>query len=118
MDKEHLKYQATKFWKILSKKLKSLKSEMYPDLARELKNIWNMIVEVISVVMGVFGTLRNLEALLERIGTETKICRSPKNCHHLLYVDCPKCSGVATSLVDTESQRQNFHCLCQCATPT
>ena len=33
------------------------KKDKYLDLARELKNLWNMQVTIISIVIGAFGTV-------------------------------------------------------------
>ena len=33
------------------------KKDTYPDLARELKNRWNMKVTLIPIVIGAFGTV-------------------------------------------------------------
>lgn len=44
------------------------KVEKYKDLANELKQLWNISVEEIPVVMGAFGTLtRNLKEHLEKL---------------------------------------------------
>ena len=36
---------------------KSEKKEKYLDLARELKNLWNMKVTIVPIVIGVLGTI-------------------------------------------------------------
>ena len=33
------------------------KRDKYLDLARELKNLWNMIVTIVPIVIGAFGTV-------------------------------------------------------------
>ena len=33
------------------------KKDMYPDLARELKKLWDMQVTIIPIVIGAFGTV-------------------------------------------------------------
>ena len=33
------------------------KKDKYPDLARELKKLWNMKVTIIPIVIGAFGTI-------------------------------------------------------------
>ena len=38
-------------------KLKECEKDKYLDLARELKKIWNMMVTIIPIVIGAFGTL-------------------------------------------------------------
>ena len=38
-------------------KLKESEKDKYPDLARELKNLWNMKMTIISIVIGGFGTV-------------------------------------------------------------
>ena len=51
----------------------SEKKDKYPDLARELKKLWNMKVTIVSIVIGAFGTinkglLKGLEVKLEVSG--------------------------------------------------
>ena len=48
------------------------KKDMYVDLARELKKLWNMKVTIVPIVIGTFGTttkglLKGLEDLVETI---------------------------------------------------
>ena len=38
-------------------KLKECEKNMYSDLARELKKLWNMQVTIILIVIGAFGTV-------------------------------------------------------------
>ena len=50
------------------------KIEKYLDLARELKEVWNMKVTVVSLVVGALGTpAKQLEKRLKTIGIEAKI---------------------------------------------
>ena len=46
-------------------KLKESKRDKYLDLAGELKNLWNRIVTVISIVLGLVGTVT--QGLIKRL---------------------------------------------------
>ena len=41
------------------------KKDKYPDLARELKKLWNMKVTIIPIMIGAFGTVT--KGLLKRL---------------------------------------------------
>ena len=50
------------------------KLEKYQDLARELKKLWNMSVQIIPIVIGALGTTpKDLHKRLKEIGIDTKI---------------------------------------------
>ena len=42
------------------------KKDRYPDLARELKKLWNMLMTIIPIVIGAFGTVTKV--LLKGLG--------------------------------------------------
>ena len=55
------------------------KIEHYQDLARQLRNIWNMKVSVIPLVIGALGTTPiKLRNWLKKIGIETQITELQK----------------------------------------
>ena len=64
----------------------SEKIDKYLDLARELKELWNMKMTVIPVVAGVLGTApRNLETRLSKCEKELKPSRSQLGENQLEY---------------------------------
>ena len=63
----------------------------YNDLKKELKEIWDMPVKVIPVVVGVLGTTpKILKQQLSDIGIETRIVGL--NYHRIFCKVPPKCS--------------------------
>ena len=55
------------------------KLDKYQDLARELKKLWNMNLQVIPIIIGALGTIpKDLHQRLKEIGIETKIVELQK----------------------------------------
>ena len=50
----------------------SEKKDMYPDLTRELKKLWNMKVTIIPIVIGTLGTVTE-ELVQELEGQEVPV---------------------------------------------
>ena len=54
--------------RLTTEKLKECeKKDKYPDLARELKILWNMKVTIIPIVIGAFGTVTKGFVMVEKM---------------------------------------------------
>ena len=62
------------FQQTTERKLKKVKRDKYFDLARELRNLWNMRMTVIPIVIGALGMIaKGLERKLEKVVIEGRI---------------------------------------------